>query len=520
MDVFPLRRTLTFGLLSLLAGCATFPASRGLEETHKLITERGGPNAPIEGPRDCTSGDADIANATASPLTPASTVQIALMCNSELAAEYARLGISRAETFQAARIANPTLSAAVLDSSARGAPPQIELGLVQNFTNLLLRGPRTRLAEGDFLRAQQQLAGTVLRLAAETKSDYYTLAGAQQAATMRHAIADALQTSTELAQRFHDAGNLSARVLAEYQAAAGQALVDARRADDDVATAHAALLLQLGLPAKISWAVPDRLSVPVAEEDVEDALLQRADRNRLDLAAARKLVALLTESEEAARKYRWLGDFSVGVSYERDPDRSRLLGPSLSIQLPIFDQGQGPIARAQSLKTWGDAEQRRLTQAVTGAVQLARQRVKNARDRAQDYRNQIIPQRQTVVARVQEEQNYMLVGVFELFAAKRAEFDAYEGYLDALRDYWVARADLERTVGAALPSDAKPPTEAISTQQLLTPPPMSGMQHMHHGEMNMPGMENPNHKPSKPQDTPHGAHDEHVDDHEHHGDTP
>ena len=340
-------------------------------------------------------------------------------------------------------------------------------------------------------------------------------------ATVRRAIADALRTSAELAQRFHAAGNLSARALAEYQAAAGQALVDARNADNDVTAARAALTLQLGLPAKTAWVVPDRLSVPVAEEDVVDALQQRADQNRLDLAAARKLVSLLAESERTTEKFRWLGDFSVGVSYERDPDRSRLLGPSLSIQLPIFDQGQGPVARAGALKNWSEAEQRRMTQAVAGAVQLAHQRVLSACARSEDYRTQIIPQRQTVVARTQEEQNFMLVGVFELFAAKRAEFDAYQGYLEALRDYWVARADLERAVGASLPSDAHPAAEAISTQQLLTPPPsMGGMQHMHHGDMTMPGMEMPTPKPSKkqsPKKSP-GAHD--AADHEHHGDTP
>ncbi|QBB70733.1 hypothetical protein ELE36_10365 [Pseudolysobacter antarcticus] len=490
MNVIPLRPALMLALAGVLAGCATYPAQRGLDETHKLIADRGGAIPPSVGPRDCADQATELAPLVSDPLTPDSAVRIALMCNAELAAEYARLGIARADTFQAARLANPTLTAAALDSSARGGAPQLELGLVQNFTNLLLRGPRTRQAEGEFLRTQQQLANSVLGLAANTKADYYALVGAQQIATVRHAIADALQTSADVAQRFHDAGNLSARGLAEYQAAAGQGLVDARIADRDVAAARVALMLQLGLPAKTAWSVPDRLSLPVTEEDGAEALQTRADQNRLDLAAARQLVVLLTDSEKVTREFRWLGDFSVGVSYERDPDRSRLLGPSLSIQLPIFDQGQGPAARASALKDWGATEQRRLTQAVSGGVELAGRRVDNARQRAEDYRTKIIPQRQTVVARTQEEQNFMLVGVFELFAAKRAEFDAYQGYLEALRDYWVARADLEHAVGASLPSEAHPASATITPQQLLTPAPaMGGMNHMHHAGAAMPGMD-------------------------------
>lgn len=515
MDYFLLRRTLTIAGLSLLTGCATFSANRGLDDVRQMVADRGGTAPPVDGPRDCADPAAGVVTLTAEPLAPDSAIQIALTCNTSLAAEYASLGIARAETFQAARLANPTLSAAALDSSARGAPPQIELGLMQNFTNLLLRGPRMRLAEGEFLRTQQRLAGDILQLGAQTRADYYTLVGTQQVASVRHAVSDAQQTSAELAQRFHRAGNLSARVLAEYQAAAAQALVDARKADNDAITARVALMLDLGLPASMKWSVPDRLSVPLDEDLGEEALEQRADQNRLDLAAARKLVVLLAASEQAARKFRWLGEFNVGLSYERDPDRSRLLGPALSIQLPIFDQGQGPVARAQALKNWSDAEQRRLTQIVAGTVQLAYRRMLNARDRAHGYRHQIIPQRQNVVARTQEEQNYMLVGAFDLLAAKRAEFDAYQGYLDAVRDYWVARANLELAIGASLPGTAQPAAEGISAQQLLTPlPAKNGTQH--HG-----GMQDKK-TPAKPEqpNKDHSAHDHDAAEHEHHGDTP
>jgi len=41
----------------------------------------------------------------------------------------------------------------------------------------------------------------------------------------------------------------------------------------------------------------------------------------------------------------------------------------------------------------------------------------------------------------------MLVGAFELILAKQAEYDAYQEYVEAVRDYWVASAELERAVG-------------------------------------------------------------------------
>jgi cobalt-zinc-cadmium efflux system outer membrane protein len=47
--------------------------------------------------------------------------------------------------------------------------------------------------------------------------------------------------------------------------------------------------------------------------------------------------------------------------------------------------------------------------------------------------------------------NAMQLGVFELLAARRAEVEAARGYIDALRDYWIARATLARVLaGRAL----------------------------------------------------------------------
>ncbi len=44
--------------------------------------------------------------------------------------------------------------------------------------------------------------------------------------------------------------------------------------------------------------------------------------------------------------------------------------------------------------------------------------------------------------------------MFELIQAKRQEYDAYQSYLEAIRDYWLARTDLLRAVGARLPSES------------------------------------------------------------------
>jgi cobalt-zinc-cadmium efflux system outer membrane protein len=39
---------------------------------------------------------------------------------------------------------------------------------------------------------------------------------------------------------------------------------------------------------------------------------------------------------------------------------------------------------------------------------------------------------------------------------KQGEVDARRGYLESLRDYWIARAELARALGGSLPTAASP----------------------------------------------------------------
>ena len=39
--------------------------------------------------------------------------------------------------------------------------------------------------------------------------------------------------------------------------------------------------------------------------------------------------------------------------------------------------------------------------------------------------------------------NGMLISVFELLADARSQITSVNGYIDALRDYWIAQADLD-----------------------------------------------------------------------------
>jgi cobalt-zinc-cadmium efflux system outer membrane protein len=62
-----------------------------------------------------------------------------------------------------------------------------------------------------------------------------------------------------------------------------------------------------------------------------------------------------------------------------------------------------------------------------------------------------MPLRERIVALTMQKYNYMLAGTFELLMAKQQEFENYQKYIETVRDYWITRAELQRTLGGRLP---------------------------------------------------------------------
>src|SRR4029450_3612038 len=112
---------------------------------------------------------------------------------------------------------------------------------------------------------------------------------------------------------------------------------------------------------------------------------------------------------------------------------------------------------------------------IRSQVRRTRTRMLQARALAEHYWTVLLPLRVRVLQQTQLEYNAMLVGVFQLLVAKRDEIDAGRGYIEALRDYWIARTDLESAVGGELALVAPPPASPI--------PPAPGsdeLPHQHH----------------------------------------
>jgi cobalt-zinc-cadmium efflux system outer membrane protein len=157
-----------------------------------------------------------------------------------------------------------------------------------------------------------------------------------------------------------------------------------------------------------------------------------------------------------AKTSRWTGVIDVGADVARLKDGHIAVGPRAAIELPIFDQRRATIARLEAqLRTSQQLLEARAIE-IRSEVREAQSRLVTARRTADLYRHEIIPTREKLVALSQQQYDAMLLGVYQLVLAKQNEINAYRGYIDAVRDYWSAHADLDRAVGGATSNTSFP----------------------------------------------------------------
>lgn len=486
MNTMPRLNLLALAFAVSLSGCASLRTQPPDSSINALMQDRGGPAVAWSQIQNTPSDTASIDEWLATPLSPDSAVRIAMLRSPKLQQEYARLGLARAEVLEAVQISNPSISL-LRQNVSPGDGVKRAFGFALPLIDLILLPSRTKLAHADFERARFDTANAVLNVALDVESAWYAYVGAQQVADMRAAVANATKVSAELADRFYTAGNISELQLNQERAATSEARIEAGKALVEATLRRMDLNNLMGLDSDESlWTALDRLPLPVTEEDDTDALIEMALEKNLHLLAARQQVLVMQASNKSTRNWRWFGSSEVGFEREKDADGTRLSGPSLALELPIFNQGQAKLARSQALLVEANARLREAELSIANNIRTHANTVQAQSEAAGIYRNALIPQRETVLARSQQEQNFMLIGVFELIQAKAKEYDAYQGYLETVRDYWLARVELTRSVGERLPSAASAKENTPSVEDILTP--KGGMAGMDHS--NMKGMDN------------------------------
>jgi outer membrane protein, heavy metal efflux system len=446
-----MRRTGPLGLVALL-GCASTSPQAAFRDVSRHVEERSGQHLGWE---QVSTAHAQVDRAVrallAKDLSVDAAVQIALLRNRSLVAMYEELSVGQADLVQAGLLSNPVFSIGLPPTEVAAISPPIVLGVAEDFLELLMIPAKKTIARTRLEAIELRVADAVLDHAARVRAAYFALQAAEQAETMRALVSETTDAAAALARAQHDAGNLSDLDVETQQGLAEQTRVDLERGQADVLRAREKLTSLMGLwGADAAYTVAPRLpELPQSEPPLEH-LESLAVAQRSDLAAMRKEVQELGHVLSLARSTRWVGTLSVGLEAARLVDGHYSFGPNASIELPLFDQRQALIARLEGLERQGEARLEARAVDARSEVRAARDAMVSARRIAERYRRVVVPLRERIVALAQQRYDAMLLGAYELLSAKESEVNAYRDYIDAVRDYWIARSDLERAAGGRL----------------------------------------------------------------------
>ena len=438
------RRGLLFAALAAVAlsGCASFSSDGGFGPVAQSAKARLGKDLTwAKSDADQDSIDRRVAELLARPLSVEDAVQVALLNNKGLQASFFELGISEADMVQAGRLPNPGFSFGRLK---QGSEIEIDRSIQFNLARLLTLPIAQQMEARRFEQTRGAVTLAMLSLATQTRKAYIAAVAADETARYALQVRTAAEAGAELARRQAQAGNWSKLEQAREQGFYADAALSLARAEQVQGGAREQLTRLLGLwGAQAQFKLPERLpDLPKAANDLPD-VEQTAMAQRLDVQAAKLGSEQLAKSLGLTKVTRFINVLEVGAVRNSYNDLPVQRGYTISVELPIFDWGTARVAKAEAIYM---QSLNRAAETAINARSEVRQAYKGYRgsfDIARHFRDEIVPLKKRISEENQLRYNGMLISVFELLADARSQITSVNGYIEALRDFWIAQADLD-----------------------------------------------------------------------------
>ncbi len=416
-------------------------------------------------------------------LTTDEAAQVCLLNNPDLQAMFYDIGMARADVIQAGLLSNPTLGLSLRLPSGGGLA-NLEGGIVQNIAELWQIPARQKSAERQLDRAILEVAVAVSELVGRAKTAYFESVAASQATTLavENQSISQLLLDAALARQEAGAGSLLEVNLARSELTGAEIAVQTAQREAYAGRIALATLLGLTLsPDELELVdpLPDPPSWQLAEGQLQDL----ATQHRLDLKAALQSVEA-AHAKWALQKRSVFRNLKVGVSFERGERKSStdldylsdtifnsisngmltpptlqrrkskhtdfIIGPSVELELPIFDQNQAQIAKAEY-------EYRRALKTLDGLLRMLTQQTRAASNQAttswdivRSYRDHLLPQRQDNLNLSRDAYRLGKTSFLAVLEAQRDYLTARQEYIGSLFDAARSLIALEQVTGQPL----------------------------------------------------------------------
>ncbi|HKX95242.1 MAG TPA: TolC family protein [Methylibium sp.] len=425
-----------------IAGCASVSAERGFAEVRQAARERLGQEVRwARSDAERAAADARVAELLARPLTADAAVQVALLNNRGLQAAFEQLGITEVEAVQATRLPNPGFS---IGRFRQGDEVEIERSVHLNLARLLAAPWVAELESRRVAQARRGAVLEVLALAADARKAQVQAVAAEETARYLRQVQDAADAGAELARRMAAVGNFTKLQRLREQGFYADATLNLARAEQARIASRERLARVLGLwGAQTAFTLPERLPALPAQADELPEVERTAIAQRLDVQAARLGAEQTARNLGLTKATRFVNVLELAREHNSSNEGPRQTGWEIGFELPLFDWGDARVARAEGV--YRQSLDRAAETAVNARseVREAYAAYRSAWDIAKHHRDELVPLRQRIAEENVLRYNGMFIGVFELLADARAQIAGVNASIEALRDFWLARAELD-----------------------------------------------------------------------------
>lgn len=480
----------------VVSGCASLDARPDLERSAASVEAAVGVSADFLR-LDEQAARAKTDELLAGELTADDAVQIALLNNPRVRAAMLSIGVSRADFVQATLFTNPTLTLS-LRLPDGGGLANFETALTQNIADLWLIPARKRVAQAALDRTVLDAARTAASIALDARTAYVRAvraAGQHVLARDQRAIVDRLVEVALLRQQAGSGSEIDVNLARTQQLEADVAVRNAALAATE---ARSELARVLGISSSPdSLVLADELPRPAHWAVGADELRQVAREHRLDLRIADHSVAL-AEASVREERVRFLKSVELGVALERGERRSRgnrnwaaeslfdslqsgqptppnlmpregegadvIIGPTFGLELPLWDQNQAQIAKAERLYEQTSLFRDALLVDAAQDIHLRLARAQTAAENARYYHDEQLPAAERSAQLARDAYRSGRLSFLSVLEAERNLLTAHSGYLAARESAALATIELERVTGRpvaallATPDSIRPAT--------------------------------------------------------------
>lgn len=376
-------------------------------------------------------------------------IQIALLNNPKIQAEFEELGIARADLVAAGLLSNPAFEIEVRFPQSGNLYTNIEYLLTSSLLDIFLVPLRTKMAATEFEQVKLKVSNAILNLAFDVRSTFYELVAERKKIKFMKDAVELNGVVGDIALQQASTGNINVLEYRQAQSRFLESELALSQLQAEIVRLKERLNKLLGFCNDPDLILPENCPTIDFQEFDLCMLEYIALQNRLDIQIAHFEISRIRRMLGLKQWWTYTTLFG-GLAGEREPDGENVLGPGFVGEIPIFNYGQADRMRLCAL----------LRQAYDRLNELEIQALAEVREAhlllvlylniINDYQTKLLPMQSEVLVSSQEQYNVMGLGLNKLLENKEREIVANLNYTESIKKYLLARVQLDRSLGGNL----------------------------------------------------------------------